>query len=130
MSGQMSNSDRSFARRQRDAALERLRSTRRWLIVAAAALTAAFAALVSAVAPGKTLAAKRVSGLSAGSSGRLPPLASPSSLGLGGGGGSDQPPQPPATAPSAPEPSAPAPAPPSAGPAPSGGGGGVVSGGS
>jgi hypothetical protein len=129
MSGQMSNPDRSFARRQRDAALERLRSTRRWLIVAAAALTAAFAALVSAVAPGKTLAAKRVSGLSAGSSGRLPPLASPSSLGLGGGG-SDQPPQPPATAPSAPEPSAPAPAPPSAGPAPSGGGGGVVSGGS
>jgi hypothetical protein len=88
----------------RDAALERIRRTRRWVIVGSAALTAGFAALVSAVAPGRSLAAKSQpqteastatassgsSGASTSSSGsssaipRMPPPANPSSLGLQG----------------------------------------------
>jgi hypothetical protein len=42
----------------RDAALDRVRRTRRWVVVATAGLTAGFAALVSAVAPGRSLASK------------------------------------------------------------------------
>jgi hypothetical protein len=50
--------DRSRAVLMRDAALARVGRTRRWVIVAAAALTAGIAALVSAVAPGRSLASK------------------------------------------------------------------------
>jgi hypothetical protein len=45
----------SHAQVERDAALWRLSRMRRWVFIGAAALTAGFAALVSAVAPGKTL---------------------------------------------------------------------------
>ncbi len=71
---------------ERDAALGRIARTRRWLIAGAAGLTAAFAALVSAVAPGHSLAARHASGTESGSTspGQLPPLANPSSLGLRG----------------------------------------------
>jgi hypothetical protein len=71
---------------QRDAALGRIARTRRWLIAGAAGLTAAFAALVSAVAPGHSLAARHASGTESGSTSpdQLPPLANPSSLGLQG----------------------------------------------
>jgi hypothetical protein len=126
--------------RARDAALERLRRTRRWALGAAAALTAGFAALVSAVAPGRTLAhnsaGDATSSQSSGASGastssQLPPLATPSQLGLSG---PDQPPQPSTTTSPAPTPD-PSPAPtaspaPTDSSAPSGGGAAVVSGGS
>jgi hypothetical protein len=49
---------RSRAALARDAALARVGRTRRWVLAAAAALTAGIAALVSAVAPGRTLSAK------------------------------------------------------------------------
>lgn len=49
--------DRSRAVLLRDAALARVSSTRRWVIAGAAMLTAGFAALVSAVAPGRSLSA-------------------------------------------------------------------------
>jgi hypothetical protein len=91
-------SDRSRAVLMRDAALARVSRTRRWVIVGAAALTAGFAALVSAVAPGRSLASKKTSGVSAsetasastaGSSSSssssipaLPPPASAGDLGL------------------------------------------------
>ena len=52
------NDNRSRAVLARDAALTRIRRTRRWVIAGAAALTAGFAALVSAVAPGRSLASK------------------------------------------------------------------------
>ena len=42
----------------RDAALQRVGRTRRWVIAGTAVLTAGFAALVSAVAPGRSLASK------------------------------------------------------------------------
>jgi type IV secretory pathway VirB10-like protein len=88
--------DRSRAALVRDLALERVSRTRRWLIAAAAALTAGFAALVAAVAPGRSLASKTGSAapgvVSAGvtsSSSRngipaMPPPAKPSELGLQG----------------------------------------------
>jgi hypothetical protein len=96
----------SRAAMARDAALDRVTRTRRWVIVGSAALTAGFAALVSAVAPGKSLASKpkpqteastAAAPSGSGSSGssassgasrsaipRLPPPANPSSLGLQG----------------------------------------------
>src|SRR2546421_1563719 len=54
-----SGPDRSRAALVRDAAVARVRRTRRWVIAGAAALTAGFAALVSAVAPGRTLTAAK-----------------------------------------------------------------------
>lgn len=82
------------AQRERDAALRRISRTRRWTIIAAAGLTAGFAALVSAVAPGKNFkagaraavvpgpsAAKRSPGAHS-SLPPMPPLASPGKLGL------------------------------------------------
>jgi hypothetical protein len=83
--------DRSNARAQRDAAISRVGSTRRWLIVGAAGLSAALAALASVLTPGRSLAAKTpvrtVAAASPAPSGSaadqpLPPEASPSSLGL------------------------------------------------
>jgi hypothetical protein len=123
----------------RDAALVRLSRTRRWIIAGTAALTAGSAALVSVVAPGRSLASKQPapapaaanpsssSSSSSSSIPRLPPAASPSSLGLQG---PDQPPQ---SIPSPPQESSPAPSAPQSAPQPapqSSGGGGVVSGGS
>jgi hypothetical protein len=109
----MSTTDpRSRAVLARNAALVRIRRTRRWVIAGTAALTAGFAALVAALAPGRSLASKSpaatevasAGGKSAtGASGRsatgartassvpqLPPAASPGSLGLQG---PSQPPQ-------------------------------------
>jgi len=88
----------SVAQLERDAALDRIGRTRRWVIAGAAGLTAAFAALVSAIAPGRTLAARAPGGgvaeartsTQSASPAQMPPLASPSQLGLQG---PDQPPQ-------------------------------------
>ncbi|MBV9002738.1 MAG: hypothetical protein JO304_27025 [Solirubrobacterales bacterium] len=122
---------RSPAARTRDAALARVGRTRRWVIAGAAALTAGIAGLVSAVAPGRSLASKsHVPAATARSSPSgstippLPPVASAGDLGLQG----------PGQAPSAPDQSqpqsVPSQPPPAAAPPSSGGGGGVVSGGS
>jgi hypothetical protein len=84
---------------ERDAALDRIGRTRRWVLAGTAALTAAAAGLVSAIAPGRSLGAKpagasesAVSTTAATSSHpaaratapQMPPLADPSSLGLSG----------------------------------------------
>jgi hypothetical protein len=72
---------------ERDAALDRLGRARRWIIVAAAALTAGFAALVSAVAPGRSLGHTRTPAAprqTAAAAAVMPPVASPSELGLQG----------------------------------------------
>jgi hypothetical protein len=82
----------SLAQLERDAALERVSRTRRWVIAGAAALTAAFAALVSAIAPGRTLGAgaqaQTLEGTRASARAvtatQMPPLASPADLGLQG----------------------------------------------
>jgi hypothetical protein len=89
----------SLAARERDAALGRVGRTRRWVILGAAGLTAGFAALVSSVAPGKTLkhggiatrsaAATTTRPRSTGST-KMPPLASASQLGLQGPGAAPQ----------------------------------------
>jgi hypothetical protein len=77
--------------RLREAALGRVSRARAVTIVGAGTLTAALAALVSAVAPGRTLGAKVPVGsgtvLARGKTPRtpaptMPPLASPSQLGL------------------------------------------------
>ncbi len=127
---------KSRAALARDAALARVSRTRRWVIAGTAALTAGFAALVSVVAPGRSLASKQPARTpavantpSASSSAipQLPPAASPRLLGLQG---PDQPPQ---SIPSPPQQSSPAPSAPQSAPQPapqSSGGGGVVSGGS
>jgi hypothetical protein len=83
--------DRTHARGQRDAAISRVGRTRKWLIIGAAGVSAALAALASALTPGRSAAAKvPASTLAANSrapSGSaadqpLPPEASPGSLGL------------------------------------------------
>jgi hypothetical protein len=81
----------------RDAALARISRTRRWVIAGAAMLTAGFAALVSVVAPGRSLASKSHAGTDPattsasprGSTGkssipRMPPPANSGALGLQG----------------------------------------------
>ncbi len=105
------------------------------MIAGGAVLTAGLAALVSAIVPGRTLAARPHAGSPAtahtapvrtASGKRMPPLASASALGLQGPGQAPQASTPtPATSapPQASPPAAPA-------PAPSSGGGAVVSGGS
>lgn len=82
--------DRPHAVLERDAALARVGRTRRWVIGGTAALTAGAAALVSAIAPGRSLGAKPASVKTSAApvttantaAPQLPPLASPSSLGL------------------------------------------------
>ena len=91
----------SLAQLERDAALHRVSRARRWLILAAGALSAAFAALVSAITPGHTLGARaqaqtltpgstsssqatKGSPSSSSSATKMPPLASPAALGLQG----------------------------------------------
>jgi hypothetical protein len=133
---QMTARTNSQAGLRRDAALARIGRARRWLIVGAAGVTGGLAAFVSASAHGHTLRKGAVmrapapTTSSASRAAQMPPLASPSSLGLQG---PTQDPQPPSSgssqsqsgssssqsqAPAAPAPSA----------APSSGG--VVSGGS
>ncbi len=118
----------------RDAALARISRTRRWILAGAAALTAAFAALASALLPGKSLGAKtgvttpsasRVTAAAPSGTPQLPAPAGAAELGLQSSGAAPQPaPSQPSPQQSAPQPAA-APA-----PAPSSGGGAVVSGGS
>jgi len=88
----------SAAQLQRDAALVRVSRTRRFVIGGAAALSAAIAALVSAVAPGHSFGAKTAQAATSSRSEsgsaptahastaakRMPPLAKPSALGLSG----------------------------------------------
>jgi F0F1-type ATP synthase membrane subunit c/vacuolar-type H+-ATPase subunit K len=120
----------SAAQLQRDAALARLSRVRRGVIVAAAGLTAGIAALVSALAPGRSLGAPlssstTVSGAGAQTAGRaMPPLATPSEPGL------QSPGERPQAAPTNPQARAPVPDPSAAPAAGSGASGGVVSGGS
>ena len=128
--------DQSRAVLARDAALARVGRTRRWVIAGSAALAAGFAALVSAVAPGKTLKASGRAEAAAPtrstpSSGRssaipaMPPAASAGDLGLQGPDQAPAAAPPPQNIPSQPPPPS---SPPSS--SSSGGGGGVVSGGS
>ena len=89
----------SLAARERDAALGRVGRTKRWVILGAAGLTAGFAALVSSVAPGKTLKHGAIAARSAGAtttrprstgSTKMPRLASASQLGLQSPGAAPQ----------------------------------------
>jgi hypothetical protein len=132
-----SQRDRDPALLRRDVALHRVAQTRRWLITGAAGLAAGLAALAASATPGRSQTSKGQSpaagrtlvGPSVTSTTQLPPLASPSELGL----------QPPGQAPASvapnvtPAPAQPAspaqaaPAPQPASPAPSGA---AVSGGS
>lgn len=91
--------DRVAAQRGRDAALLRVSRLRRATIIGAGALTAALAAVVSAVAPGRSLGAKAsVSARTAVArptrpqtgSPKMPPLANPSGLGLQAPGAAPQ----------------------------------------
>lgn len=89
---------RQLAAQQRDAALLRLGSARRWVIAGAAGLSAGFAALVYLLAPGHSLTSARAATPQEGSSTstltsqrgqpQLPAPAGPAALGLAGGGGS------------------------------------------
>ncbi|HWD84669.1 MAG TPA: hypothetical protein VG321_02880 [Solirubrobacteraceae bacterium] len=91
---------RLLAAHHRDAALARIGSTRRLVIVGAAGLSAAFAALVYALAPGHSLSSARAATghpstskstvTTRSSQPKLPAPAGASALGLGGasGGGS------------------------------------------
>jgi len=147
----MAGSPDPFARRHdpaltaltRDAAIGRIARTRRWMIAAAAALTAGLAALASALLPGKSLGAKTASATPRPSrpltrsttTPKLPAPANAAQLGLQGPSqapsapsGSDPQQSQPAPQQSQPTPQpSPAPAPAAA---PSSGGGAVVSGGS
>jgi hypothetical protein len=120
--------DPALAALARDAALGRVSRTRRWMIVAAAGLTAGLAALASVLLPGKSLGAKSPSAVAVHTQGaaasrsstpQLPAPADAAQLGLQGAGQAPQASTPP------PQQAQPAPA-----PAPSTGGGAVVSGGS
>ena len=109
--------DRAAALRNRDAAFARIGRVRTWTIVGAGALTAAIAAAVSAAVPGRTIGAKSgrpvVTKVSSTHSAGLtmPPLATPSQLGLQGPAGAPTPaPQPQPQTQTTPQPQ-PAPAP-------------------
>jgi hypothetical protein len=126
----------ALAQLERDRALTRLSAARKWLIAAAATLTAGVSALVSEVAPGHTVSKRarvpRAAPRRTASLPRMPPPASAAELGLQAPAEAPQaaaPPQPPApqVAPAPSDQAAP-PAPPSG--ASADGGGPVVSGGS
>ena len=139
-----SGADRAAAALQRDAALQRIVRTRRWLLAGAAALTAELTALASALLPGKSLGAKSRTpavtkttpakrALATSGAPALPPPAGAAALGLQGGESGQSSPESDNSgsgnsgSQAAQPPPAPAPQPaPSAG----GSGGGVVSGGS
>jgi hypothetical protein len=91
----MDQRSQPLAQLERDAAIARISRTRRWLIGAAAGLTAGIVALISAVAPGRSFAAHSTaaasgsprpvsSTASARASTKLPPLEGAQALGLGG----------------------------------------------
>lgn len=125
--GNEHRTDRSRAATLRDAALERVSRTRRWVIAGAALLTAGFAGLVAAVAPGRTVSrspsgtasasAPGASTTGASSSGagssipKMPPPASAGELGLAspnsGPSPDNQPSQPQTQTQSAPQPQQP-----------------------
>lgn len=138
MSSGSNHPARVAAQNKRDAAFARLQRVRGASVLGAGALTAAVAAVVSAVAPGHTLGAKphlrtRVARTSRRSAAalptRLPALASPSQLGLQGPASAPQSaPAAPQSAPAAPQPQS-SPAQPAA-PAPSQQSSPAVSGGS
>lgn len=134
----MTRRSKSLAQLERDAALARVSRARRWALLGAAALTAGFAALVSAIAPGRSVGAKgrATTYVAARSAPRhtaaglqMPPLASAGDLGLQGPSSAPQSaagptpsPAPQQPSPSAPSPAAAAPAPqPQPAPAVSGG---------
>lgn len=117
------DADRRFrAVANRDSALARVGSARRWIITAAAGLSAGFAALVYALAPGHSLSAahaatsprtgEQTPTQPASGQATMPPAAGAGALGLnsGGSGSGGSGAAPPAPAQSAPAP-APAPAP-------------------
>src|SRR5437764_5460245 len=89
------SSEKAAAALRRDAALNRIGHARRWLIAGPAALTAALAALASALLPGKSLGAKShpaspapkasTQASSPSAAPALPPRAGAAALGLGGG---------------------------------------------
>jgi hypothetical protein len=93
-------SPRSSAQYERDAALIRIGRARRWAVAGAAGLTAAFAAVVTALAPGRSSAhaaevrtgsaATSTSAVKPGTTAQLPPLENAARLGLQAPG---QPPQ-------------------------------------
>jgi hypothetical protein len=88
----------------RDDAIDRINRTRRWVIAGAAVLTAGIAALVSAIAPGRSLASKSqprteastatASTASSRSSSGIPQMPAPASPGSLGLQGPDQAPSP------------------------------------
>jgi hypothetical protein len=93
----MGQRSQPLAQLERDAAIARVSRTRRWLIVAATALTAGFAAIISAVAPGRSFAAHSATAKAGAGAGqaavrnppasagnKLPPLEGAQALGLGG----------------------------------------------
>jgi hypothetical protein len=103
--------DRITAQQHRQAAFARIARVRGASILGAGALTAALAAVVSAIAPGHSLGAKKRTGVAsttataparAATTAKLPPLASPRSLGLRSPSGAPQ------TAPSSPQSTPPA----------------------
>jgi hypothetical protein len=85
MENKSSGVDRSRAVSIRDAALARVRLTRRWVIAGAATLTAGFAALVSAVAPGHSLSSKgadpTVASAAGNSASAIPSMPAPAGAG-------------------------------------------------
>lgn len=92
--------------------LARVARTRRAAIIGAGALTAAFAAVVAIIAPGRSSAqatpASKTAAATAQTGARMPPLASPSQLGLGPPGSAPQAPAPaPTQTQAAPAPAAP-----------------------
>jgi hypothetical protein len=82
----------SMAQLERDAALGRVGRTRRVIILSAAGLTAGFAALASAIVPGKSFGAKAATATAKivpnsarpAASATMPPLATAGQLGLQG----------------------------------------------
>ncbi len=133
--------DRVAAQNKRDAAFARLRRVRGASVLGAGALTAAVAAVVSAIAPGHTLGAakthprtrivQRTQPSAPALPTHLPALASPRQLGLQGPAGAPQSaPAAPQSAPAAPQPAPATPTPQSSAPAPSQQSSPAVSGGS
>lgn len=87
---------RTHAAERRDAAMARIGSARRWVITAAVGLSAGFAALVYALAPGHSLSSARAAtpeqtGTTSSvpsDQPAMPAPAGPAALGLGGSSGS------------------------------------------
>lgn len=128
VSGAPMRPDRTAAQRLREDAFARISRVRGLAIIAAGALTAVIAGVVSAVAPGHTLGSKKAVHAAAAHSSvrtriaaRMPPLATPGELGLQGPGAAPQSvPQPQSAAP---QQAAPSPSPAASSPSPAVSGG-------